>query len=494
MTLLLRLANNSKFRMFTRELRGASKKAPKPIIELSSDKSVADVQSVIDSSQTENKKKSYRTFKQQVKLLKNNCSCQLVTKDNQSEMVKNAVTMFHHLPYSEQLELKQTKHREIIEQLKKIKKIRHQVNCKTEDILSSPSTDCYRNKDMFSVGHDIQGKVTVGYHIGGRREGVVCVGPEPLQIIKASHKKVASLYREFLSEIEAERVSMYQGEIRGWNSGNWSEIMVRSNFQGQLMIKVLYFTNDGENEHYEEEKKLMVDKLLASGLPVSSIYLTEMSRSQLKNTVLLYGEENFVEKIGDLKMLLGPDTFCQVNTECAELLLDVVRKGVVVGRNRTLLDLCCGAGMFGLHLSQYFRGVLGLDLQDTRYAAQNVSLNNLTNCRYLTGRIQNILPAILSDLREQSIGVSAVLNPGRSGVHQSVIGSIRKFPLLDSLVYISCQPEDPRVVGNFINLMSADSKKTGSKSESKPFTLKSCLGLDMFPQTQHCEHVFVFRR
>ena len=69
-------------------------------------------------------KKSFRTFKQKVKNLKRNCSCQLVTTDNQSEMVKKAVTMFHHLPYSEQLELKQIKHEEVIQRLKNNKNIR----------------------------------------------------------------------------------------------------------------------------------------------------------------------------------------------------------------------------------------------------------------------------------------------------------------------------------------------------------------------------------
>ena len=347
---------------------------------------------------------------------------------------------------------------------------------------------------MFSVGHDIQGKITVGYHVGGRREGVVCVEPSPLQIIKSDHKEVASLYCQFLSEIDRARVCMYHGGEKGWTRGSWSEIMVRSNLEGQIMIKVLYFTNDRADEKYEDEKKRLVDKFLSSGLPISSIFVTETSRDQHRNSLLLYGDQNFIEKIGELKMSLGPNTFCQINRECAKLLLDVVWKGVVVGHNRTLLDLCCGAGMFSLHLSPYFRGAIGLDLEDTKYAVENAGLNNLRNCRFRTGRIQSILPSLLTNLKTQSIGVSAVLNPGRTGVDQTVIEAIRRFPLLDNLVYISCQPEDHRVIGNLVKLMSPDNKNTPSKYESKPFSLKSATALDMFPHTHHCEHVFVFRR
>ena len=492
----LRLVNNSMFRVFTRDLRGVSKRHPEPLTEPehSSDKPLVKLDNDPDSAQIDNSKRSYRTFRQKVKNLKRNCSCQLVTKDNQYEMVKNAVTMFHHIPYFEQLQLKQTKHQDVLDRLKNMKSVRHQVNCKTEDIVASPRVEEYRNKDMFSVGHDIQGRVTVGYHVGGRREGVVCVGPGPVKIIKSSHKKVAALYEEFLSEIDQQRVSVYQGEQTGWNTGNWSELMVRSNFQGQIMVKVLYFTNDEINKQYEVEKNLLMEKFLTSGLPISSIFVTEVSRNQEKKRLLLHGEDNFVEKIGNLRMRLGPDTFCQVNPDCAELLLGVVRRAVLVGRNRTLLDLCCGAGMFSLYLSRHFRGTIGLDLEDTKYALENAAMNNIGNCGYITGRIQNILPSLLTNLKTQSVGVSAVLNPGRSGVDQSVIRSIRKFPLLDNLVYISCQPEDPRVVRNFVNLMSSDSKNTSSKHESKPFTLKFSVALDMFPHTHHCEHVFVFRR
>ena len=120
---LLRLVNTSMFRMFTRDLRGVSRKPLDQLVEHSRDKSLENLQTSAPIRVQESKK-SYRTFKQKVKNLKKNCSCQLVTRDNQSEMVKKAVTMFHHLPYSEQLELKLIKHQEVIQRLKNNKNIR----------------------------------------------------------------------------------------------------------------------------------------------------------------------------------------------------------------------------------------------------------------------------------------------------------------------------------------------------------------------------------
>ena len=119
---LLRLVNTSMFRMFTRDLRGVSRKTTDQLVEHSRDESL-NLQTETPTRSQEIKK-SHRTFKQKVKNLKRNCSCLMVTKDNQSEMVKKAVTMFHHLPYSEQLELKQIKHQEVLERLKNNKNIR----------------------------------------------------------------------------------------------------------------------------------------------------------------------------------------------------------------------------------------------------------------------------------------------------------------------------------------------------------------------------------
>ena len=120
---LLRLVNASILRMITRDLRGVSRKTSDQLVEHSRDQSVENLQTT-PSIRSEETKNSYRTFRQKVKNLKQSCSCQLVTRDNQSEMVKKAVTMFYHLPYSEQLELKLTKHQEVLQRLKNIKNIR----------------------------------------------------------------------------------------------------------------------------------------------------------------------------------------------------------------------------------------------------------------------------------------------------------------------------------------------------------------------------------
>ena len=69
--------------------------------------------------------------------------------------------MLHNLPYHEQLEMKQAKHQEIIERLRKQKNIRSQMTRqRTAEIVGSSETEQYRNKSTMSLGYDIQGNLT----------------------------------------------------------------------------------------------------------------------------------------------------------------------------------------------------------------------------------------------------------------------------------------------------------------------------------------------
>ena len=101
----------------------------------------------------------------------------------------------------------------------------------------------------------------------------------------------------------------------------------------------------------------------------------------------------------------------------------------------------------------------------------------------------NVISALVKDVRSTGAEVVAVVNPGRGGVDREVVEQLRSLPLLSSLVYVSCEPEDRQVVNNLIGLV-----KQEKKGKTEPFTLTEAIPIDMFPNTHHCEHVFVFRR
>ena len=86
----------------------------------------------LSSKELELEKKS--TYKQFVKNLKMELNPQVVTKDNQYLKVNNAVAMLTHLPYKEQLHLKQKKNSDVIEVLKNSSKGSSRVSSCKKDL------------------------------------------------------------------------------------------------------------------------------------------------------------------------------------------------------------------------------------------------------------------------------------------------------------------------------------------------------------------------
>lgn len=68
-----------------------------------------------------------------------------------------------------------------------------------------------------------------------------------------------------------------------------------------------------------------------------------------------------------------------------------------------------------------------------------------------------------------------------------VINAIRKNRLINNLAYVSCKADSPVTMKNLVEL-AANTKS------SIPFTLESIKPVDMFPHTNHCELIFIFKR
>lgn len=95
-----------------------------------------------------------------------------------------------HLPYEEQLKIKQEKMVEILKKFQETiyrtiperrieifaQRELNQLPCVLEDIVPSPEIDGYRNKCEFSVGKDKNGEIKVGNRFGSYAEGSVEVG------------------------------------------------------------------------------------------------------------------------------------------------------------------------------------------------------------------------------------------------------------------------------------------------------------------------------
>jgi tRNA (uracil-5-)-methyltransferase len=217
---------------------------------------------------------------------------------------------------------------------------------------------------------------------------------------------------------------------------------------------------------------------------------------------------------GERKFIVSPGAFFQANTECTNVLFtlvrDKVRQALVAGESSTLLDVCCGTGVIGLLLAGQVSQVVGVDLCGPAIvdARRNAACNQVSNAFFVHAKAEDVFARLLgtedrkqrpklSALDEQEMckalqaaktsqAFVAVVDPPRAGLHKSVISALRENALVNTIVYVSCNP-----TGSFV----ADAAALCTlQTKGAPFVLLECTPVDMFPNTEHCELVALFKR
>ena len=195
--------------------------------------------------------------------------------------------------------------------------------------------------------------------------------------------------------------------------------------------------------------------------------LKPFSDSIYINDKLVYGKENVIAHLGDLKFYVSKDSFFQVNMNIALKLYNKVLEYLDSGDN--VLDLYCGTGTISLFLSKYFDRVIGMEINEeaVRCANLNKKLNHISNAEFICGDASKKI----HHLKFQADSI--VVDPPRSGLTSDGINDILKINP-KKLVYVSCDPMT----------LARDLKLLKSNYEVKEVTL-----FDMFPCTYHVESV-----
>ena len=98
-----------------------------------------------------------------------------------------------------------------------------------------------------------------------------------------------------------------------------------------------------------------------------------------------------------------------------------VRKNILnnIGESNSVLDLCCGVGIFGILMSKFFKNVIGIHNNpcNSEMVKRNCELNSVNNYTYYEGNVEDNLDKILKDKKICSI----VLNPPRRGLYEKFI-------------------------------------------------------------------------
>ncbi len=179
----------------------------------------------------------------------------------------------------------------------------------------------------------------------------------------------------------------------------------------------------------------------------------------------------------DLIMGLTVDGFCQVNTAQNIVLIQKALDWAALKGRERVLDLYCGLGNFSLPMARHAALITGVESRRSsiRSAKKNARHNNISNCHFIQGLINEALPELIANGECFDL---IVIDPPRQGCKEI----IHLLPALGAkkILYISC---DPATMIRDMELMA----KHG-------YNLLRINGVDMFPQTSHIEVIALLEK
>jgi len=249
-----------------------------------------------------------------------------------------------------------------------------------------------------------------------------------------------------------------------------------------------------------------------------------------RTTRIIFGRSRIQEGIGDLRFLLSPTSFYQVNPIQTEALYNKVLDFAQLTGIEKVLDIYCGVGTISLFLAESAAQVIGIEVvpEAVQDARRNAQLNGISNAAFYKGTAEewfsllakgakmsrgrgkrnenknenkngkneldgdtnvDTKSQVIADLKVLSKKEKlyadggqpdvVVLNPPRGGCTSTVLdGVIRLFP--KRIVYVSCNPAT----------LARDLRILVDKS----YEIREIQPVDMFPQTHHIECVVSLNR
>lgn len=348
------------------------------------------------------------------------------------------------------------KQQQIIDALERIGGVR---SLPLQPLLLSPHCLGYRNKVTYPLARSSTGQVQAGYY---RRQShrLVNLNQCPVQ-----DSRLNPLLKQIKEDIQRQGWSIYDEKQK---RGKLRHLSLRIGRRtGEILLTLISTQARLTNLTAQAEAWLArYPSLVGVALnlqpqPNNLIFGPE--------TQVIAGQGTCREIFASLSFDLGSDTFFQINTETAELLLTRILAALALRGEETLVDAYCGVGTFTLPLAQRLKRAIGLELNphSIRQAEHNARENQITNATFVVGQVEANLARWLpaADL--------VWLDPPRKGCHPSVLETLAaQRP--KTIVYLSCQPAT----------LARDLKILCGPGA---YHLTWIQGADFFPQTSHVE-------
>lgn len=336
-----------------------------------------------------------------------------------------------------------------------------------EGIFGAANPFEYRNKAQFPVGVQ-NGKAICGFYSKKSHDIVACDN------CLIQNKIINQAFEIVLDYINDYHISVYNEKK---HTGIVRHIYIRTGAKtNELMVVIV--TNS--------EKKLKFENKLINRLKtipeLKCIFQninTKKGNLVLGNkNRLIYGENYITSCIGNLKFMISPLSFFQVNSEQTEVLYSKVLEYADIKNSETVFDLYCGTGSISLFLAQKAKKVIGVEIleQAVTNAVKNAKINNMHNTEFYAGDCTETVKTLIKKGEKADI---AVVDPPRKGCTTELLELINEMSP-KKLVYVSCN--------------SATLARDAAVLKQYGYILQKLSAVDMFPMSVHVESVALFKK
>ena len=331
-------------------------------------------------------------------------------------------------------------------------------NVEVKPILYTNNYLNYRNKSTYPLGRSNTGQVQAGYYRQGSHK-LINLNQCPVQ-----DERLHPLLREVKQDIQKQGWSIYNETT---HRGKLRHLSLRiGQNTGETLLTLV--TTDPNLKGIEAQAQHWLDRypeLVGVCLNINS----DRTNAILgKTTQTILGKPYLREIFAGIELHIAADTFFQINTSAAELLLETITQQLDLTGTETIVDAYCGIGTFSLPLARKVKQVIGIELNanSIEQAKENAALNQIENATFYVGKVKDCLNQIKS---QPDI---LLLDPPRKGCDPQVLEKILKLQP-DKIAYISCKPA---TLARDIQALCSQIYKV---VEIQP--------ADFFPQTTHVE-------
>lgn len=376
-----------------------------------------------------------------------------------NQWVQTGLASLAHIKYDKQLEFKRNQvinllHKAGLDQIK------------VDETLPSPEEIGYRNKAQVPV-RTIKGQLDIGFF---RRHSHDLVPLTNFFTTDPEIDRVLVAVRDILRKY---RVPAYD-EIHNKGEVRYLDVR-RSKASGDIMVILVCLHNDFPQLPKVAAEISKIDK-------VTSIILNHNPKKTNvilgRNDYVVWGENQILDKIGDIKFRISPKSFFQINSLQTPRLYNLAIKKADLKADDVVIDAYSGIGTIGLSVAKHVKVVRGMEtISDAvKDANANAKLNGITNAQYVTGKAEEVMPR----WAEEGLKTNVIfVDPPRKGLTPEFIDAAAKTKP-EKIVYISCNP--------------ATQVRDLQLFMEKDYHFNEITPVDMFPQTPHVEAVTVLER